>query len=316
MLHSLPHLMSFRRQDLDVYRKVNRRFADNLVPLLRPDDRIWVHDYHLMSLPGALRQRGVLGPHRLLPACPLPGAGSGWRRPASRGLVQDAAGLRPAGLPDRDGPRQFRRDRGAASPARCGPTAISVDSAAGRCGSASSRPSIAAPEFAATAARADGDRAAIAGWHGRCGARRCCSASTGWTPTKGLPERLEAFRRLVARRPAPQPDHAADRRPLAGGRAGAIAGCGRRSTPRPAASTANSASPTGPRCACWPGRSRATTLAGFYAAGPRRHRHADPRRHEPGGQGIHRRAGPGRSGRAGAVALRRRGGAARFPRCW
>ena len=34
MLHSLPHLMAFRRQDLETYRRVNRRFAEHLAPLI------------------------------------------------------------------------------------------------------------------------------------------------------------------------------------------------------------------------------------------------------------------------------------------
>jgi trehalose 6-phosphate synthase len=62
MLHILPHLMSFRRQDLDTYRRVNRRFAAALAPMLRRDDRVWVHDYHLFSLPAALRERGAGNP--------------------------------------------------------------------------------------------------------------------------------------------------------------------------------------------------------------------------------------------------------------
>jgi trehalose 6-phosphate synthase len=37
----------------------NERFAEALLPLLRPDDILWVHDYHLIPLAGALRRRGV-----------------------------------------------------------------------------------------------------------------------------------------------------------------------------------------------------------------------------------------------------------------
>ncbi len=57
MLHSLPHLMSFRRQDLETYRRVNRRFAEHLAPLIQQDDRVWVHDYQLMLVPALLRER-------------------------------------------------------------------------------------------------------------------------------------------------------------------------------------------------------------------------------------------------------------------
>ncbi|WP_196257969.1 alpha,alpha-trehalose-phosphate synthase (UDP-forming) [Pelagibacterium limicola] len=41
------------------YRRVNAQFADALVPHLRPDDIIWVHDYHLIPLASELRRRNV-----------------------------------------------------------------------------------------------------------------------------------------------------------------------------------------------------------------------------------------------------------------
>ena len=41
------------------YRRVNAQFADALVPHLRPDDIIWVHDYHLIPLATELRRRNV-----------------------------------------------------------------------------------------------------------------------------------------------------------------------------------------------------------------------------------------------------------------
>jgi trehalose 6-phosphate synthase len=41
------------------YQRVNERFADMLMPLLRENDTLWVHDYHLIPLARALRQRGA-----------------------------------------------------------------------------------------------------------------------------------------------------------------------------------------------------------------------------------------------------------------
>jgi trehalose 6-phosphate synthase/phosphatase len=39
------------------YQRVNRIFADAVEKIVRPDDVIWVHDYHLMLLPRLLRSR-------------------------------------------------------------------------------------------------------------------------------------------------------------------------------------------------------------------------------------------------------------------
>jgi trehalose 6-phosphate synthase len=59
LLHFRLGLLSFHREDYDGYVAVNRRFAEALKPLLRPDDLIWVHDYHLFPLADALRALGV-----------------------------------------------------------------------------------------------------------------------------------------------------------------------------------------------------------------------------------------------------------------
>nr|WP_075218008.1 trehalose-6-phosphate synthase [Mongoliimonas terrestris] len=41
------------------YRRVNERFAARLLPLLRAEDQIWVHDYHFFHLGAELRRMGV-----------------------------------------------------------------------------------------------------------------------------------------------------------------------------------------------------------------------------------------------------------------
>ncbi|MFC7703965.1 alpha,alpha-trehalose-phosphate synthase (UDP-forming) [Plastorhodobacter daqingensis] len=57
--HSRIDLTEYARREMAGYFRVNRLFADRLVPLLRPDDVIWVHDYHLIPLAEELRRRGV-----------------------------------------------------------------------------------------------------------------------------------------------------------------------------------------------------------------------------------------------------------------
>jgi len=58
ILHYRLDLAEFTRRDLSGYFRVNRFFASNLEKLLKPDDVVWVHDYHLMPLARALRDRG------------------------------------------------------------------------------------------------------------------------------------------------------------------------------------------------------------------------------------------------------------------
>src|SRR3712207_3997756 len=56
--HYRLDLVQIERQELDGYFRVNRAFAASLAPLLRPDDVIWVHDYHFIPLAAELRRLG------------------------------------------------------------------------------------------------------------------------------------------------------------------------------------------------------------------------------------------------------------------
>lgn len=59
LLHFRPELAEFERSAYESYVRVNRAFARALQPLLRDDDLIWVHDYHLVPLAAELRALGV-----------------------------------------------------------------------------------------------------------------------------------------------------------------------------------------------------------------------------------------------------------------
>lgn len=57
LFHFRLGLMEYMREDYKGYREVNEKFAVAMTPLLRPDDLIWVHDYHLIPMARLLRQR-------------------------------------------------------------------------------------------------------------------------------------------------------------------------------------------------------------------------------------------------------------------
>jgi trehalose 6-phosphate synthase len=58
ILHYRVDLQEYSRVDASGYMRVNQMFADRLSPLVNEDDVIWVHDYHLMLLGRELRSRG------------------------------------------------------------------------------------------------------------------------------------------------------------------------------------------------------------------------------------------------------------------
>jgi trehalose 6-phosphate synthase len=58
LLHYRFDLAEFSRRDYSGYVRVNQRFADELDKILKPDDLVWVHDYHFIPLAKELRDRG------------------------------------------------------------------------------------------------------------------------------------------------------------------------------------------------------------------------------------------------------------------
>lgn len=58
LLHFRFDLAEFSRRDLSGYMRVNYLFAQELHKIMRPDDILWVHDYHFIPLARALRELG------------------------------------------------------------------------------------------------------------------------------------------------------------------------------------------------------------------------------------------------------------------
>ncbi len=74
LLHFRPDLVDYNRETHAAYRRVNALFAEKLAAELRPDDIVWVHDYHLMPLAEELRARGVESRLGFFLHVPLPSA--------------------------------------------------------------------------------------------------------------------------------------------------------------------------------------------------------------------------------------------------
>ena len=107
ILHYRLDLAEFTRRDLGGYFRVNEFFARHLEKLLKPDDVIWVHDYHLMPLAKALRERGHANKIGFFIHIPFPPpeivTALAEPRPADSGAVS----LRSRRISDRGRCRQF-----------------------------------------------------------------------------------------------------------------------------------------------------------------------------------------------------------------
>lgn len=57
--HYRLDLAEYGHREMAGYFRVNRFFASRLLPMIEPDDLIWIHDYHLIPLAAELRALGV-----------------------------------------------------------------------------------------------------------------------------------------------------------------------------------------------------------------------------------------------------------------
>jgi trehalose 6-phosphate synthase/phosphatase len=56
LFHYFPLYAAYDKSYWNVYKRVNEEFRDAVLAVAEGDDEIWVHDYHLMLLPGLIRE--------------------------------------------------------------------------------------------------------------------------------------------------------------------------------------------------------------------------------------------------------------------
>ena len=72
LLHYFLNDLHYRDEEYEAYLAVNQLFARELLPLLRVDDLVWVHDYHLIPLGTLLRAHGIRVPLGFFLHIPFP----------------------------------------------------------------------------------------------------------------------------------------------------------------------------------------------------------------------------------------------------
>lgn len=58
-MHDRADLIAYRSEEFDSYQDVNQLFAQKLQRIAQPDDMIWVHDYHFLSVAHYCRELGM-----------------------------------------------------------------------------------------------------------------------------------------------------------------------------------------------------------------------------------------------------------------
>jgi trehalose 6-phosphate synthase len=98
VFHSRLDIAQFEAGYYQRYLDVNKRFAQALRPLLKPDDTIWVHDYHMIPLGMELRALGVTNPIGFFLHIPVPPAQTFLAIPEHRELARGLASYDLIGL--------------------------------------------------------------------------------------------------------------------------------------------------------------------------------------------------------------------------
>src|SRR5262245_48744953 len=108
LLHFRVGLMHFRREDYAGYVAVNATFAASLGQVLRPDDTVWAHDYHLLPFGRLLRQGGFQGPLGFFLHIPFVPPSMMEAIPVARELIADLCAYDVAGFQTEEHARDFR----------------------------------------------------------------------------------------------------------------------------------------------------------------------------------------------------------------
>lgn len=88
LCHDRPSLLEYSRDQFTEYRRVNRALAEILARTAKPDDLIWVHDYHLMMLAVELRRLGLRNPIGFFLHVPFPQPGLLAQLPCDKVLAE------------------------------------------------------------------------------------------------------------------------------------------------------------------------------------------------------------------------------------
>jgi trehalose 6-phosphate synthase len=202
LFHYRLGLLEFERRELAVYRQVNRRFVRALLPLLEPGDTVWVHDYHLIPFATELRALGFAGRLGFFLHIPFPAPEVLAALPSHAELVADLLAYDLIGFQTEGDARALREYvvQVAAGTAAAGRVA-----AFGRTAAVGAFPISIDTAFQQALAHRSEERAEVRRLRESLGGRRLVIGVDRLDYSKGLPQRFEAFSRLLAG----WPEHAA-----------------------------------------------------------------------------------------------------------
>lgn len=185
LFHGFPGRVRYSDEDWLAYVAANAEFARHASELVAPDGTVWMHDYHLLLAGQALRRRGFTGPVGLFLHIPFPQADLFDTLPWADELLSAMLDFDLVGFHTAQWADNFRacvRARRAGTMPEIAVLPIGVDPLA----------------FDGTSRPLDRD---IVGLCAALGERKLILGVDRLDYSKGIPERLLAFERLLERAP-------------------------------------------------------------------------------------------------------------------
>jgi trehalose 6-phosphate synthase len=202
--HYRADLLQYDRHEFEGYCRVNAWLAQQLVPLLRPDDVIWVHDYHLIPFAEALRAAGVKNRIGFFLHIPFPASQVLLAVPPHRALVEAMCSFDLLGFQTAPDLRAFcdyivNEASGTVEVPAEGPSVIK---AFGRSLRAAAYPIGVYPDEIAELAKAGERGKPVRTMKATLHARKLIMSVDRLDYSKGLVERFRAFERLLEHTPS------------------------------------------------------------------------------------------------------------------
>jgi len=193
LFHGFQSRVRFADPEWEAYVRGNDLFAEAAGKLVDPDDTIWAHDYHLLLLAEALRRRGHRGPIGLFLHIPFPDVDLFRMIPWGDRVLEGLLAFDLLGFHTRHDVANFLQTVGALSPAKVGDDLVQHRDRRIRVGAF---PIGIMPEGFQETPEGDAAEEALALIRS-IGTARLIIGVDRLDYTKGIPQRLEAFARML-----------------------------------------------------------------------------------------------------------------------
>jgi trehalose 6-phosphate synthase/phosphatase len=108
LAHGLTPTVTFTSELWKAVQTVTYRFADTIASVAKPEDYIWIHDYHLLLLPRMLRDRGLKNKIGFFLHTPFPASRSAHGIPHAKELLDSLLACDLVGVQTQGDARRFR----------------------------------------------------------------------------------------------------------------------------------------------------------------------------------------------------------------